>query len=202
MASSWIVNQSPTVKWKCSRIIFLFVLEIWKLVSDWLRCWDCLNQNLENQMWLHRSQLWNIKLGRVQHITWHMCLELWGKKLPENTTTCFWAKVILREMRSFRHFDVIASFSINLWRSIMRYLGNEWSRIINKESQYCRGDDPMMTWSLLVWRIKWQDDPGVWDDGTKVISCERAVIIKQSSEGLHRGLSVNLFRICPWMGNG
>ena len=54
-------------------------------------------------------------------------------------------------------------------------------------AQYCRGDDPMMTWSLLVWWIKWQGDPGVWDDGTKVISCDRAVIIKQSSEGLHRG---------------
>ena len=199
MASSWIV------KWKCSRIIFLFVygnymetcfqlVAMLRLLESKSRVW--------NQMWLHRSQLWNIKLGRVQHITWHMCLELWGKKLPENTTTCFWAKVILREMRSFRHFDVIASFSINLWRSIMRYLGNEWARIINKESQYCRGDDPMMTWSLLVWWIKWPGDPGVWDDGTKVISCDRAVIIKQSSEGLHRVLSVNLWRICPWMDIG
>ena len=121
----------------------------WGLKSKFNSCKWFYNPNDEakswvwKQMWFYRSQLWNIKLGRAPHVSRFM----W-KKTCSKTTTQLLSKTHSFGNVIFRHFDVINSFSTNLWWSILRYLGNEWVPHINKEPQYSRRDDPMMTWSL------------------------------------------------------
>ena len=111
--------------------------------------WDCSNQmlSLKTDVTLQKPVMKH-KAGRAPHMSQIMSKTLWKTPSSSFPSKCTTFQVIdslkktpswlLSQFNSaknviFGHFDVIASFLINLRRSILRYLGNEWSADINKE---------------------------------------------------------------------
>ena len=164
-------------------------------------CW------IWKQMWLYRSQLWNIKLGRAPH----MCLELCGKN-SQNTTTQLLSKthsagdVIFQTSWRYRLiFDQSLTIHLEIFGQWVSGAYKQREAELVWTSKLRRLDDQMMTWSLKF--DQWSSVmPGFWDDGTKAISPSAVIIREASNDGLnqevHQWIRAAIFEgSCPWMKN-
>ena len=156
------------------------------------------------QMWLYRSQLWNIKLGRAPH----MCLELCGKN-AQNTTTQLLSKthsagdVIFQTSWRYRLiFDQSLTIHLEIFGQWVSgaYKQREAASMNLNVAETGRSDDDMIAkvWSMVSVM------PGFWDDGTKAISPSAVIIREASNDGLnqevHQWIRAAIFEgSCPWM---